>query len=159
MHSLLIEIKIKKDKLEASGRCALKQLFLSFRKLPKIWLQQSHFTFTTPVVNLKGLHYNTFWIAISDIQRSYFREYFSCFSTEAVAQRCFVKTMLFQIFPGKHLYRGLFFNKVFSFFKKKKETLAQVFSCEFCKICKSTFSIEHLRWLLLCLHHIKVIVN
>ena len=26
----------------------------------------------------------------------------------------------------------------------KKETLAQVFSCEFCEIFKSTFSIEHL---------------
>ena len=30
----------------------------------------------------------------------------------------------------------------------KKETLAQVFSCEFCKISKSTFFIEHLWWLL-----------
>ena len=27
----------------------------------------------------------------------------------------------------------------------KKETLAQVFSCEFCKISKNTFFIEHLR--------------
>ena len=31
----------------------------------------------------------------------------------------------------------------------KKETLAQAFSCEFCKISKNTFFIEHLRWLLL----------
>ena len=31
----------------------------------------------------------------------------------------------------------------------KKETLAQVFSCEFCKIVKNTFLAEHLRWLLL----------
>ena len=30
----------------------------------------------------------------------------------------------------------------------KKETLAQFFSCEFCEIFKSTFFIEHLRWLL-----------
>ena len=30
----------------------------------------------------------------------------------------------------------------------KKETLAQVFSCEFCEIFKNTFFIEHLRWLL-----------
>ena len=30
----------------------------------------------------------------------------------------------------------------------KKETLAQVFSCEFCEISKNTFFIEHLRWLL-----------
>ena len=31
----------------------------------------------------------------------------------------------------------------------KKETLAQVFSCEFCEIFKNTFFTEHLRWLLL----------
>ena len=31
----------------------------------------------------------------------------------------------------------------------EKETLAQVFSCEFCKIAKNTFPSEHLRWLLL----------
>ena len=31
----------------------------------------------------------------------------------------------------------------------KKETLAQVFSCEFCEIFWSTFFKEHLRWLLL----------
>ena len=31
----------------------------------------------------------------------------------------------------------------------KKEILAQVFSCKFCKISKSTFFTEHLWWLLL----------
>ena len=31
----------------------------------------------------------------------------------------------------------------------KKETLAQVFSCEFCEISKKTFFTEHLWWLLL----------
>ena len=31
----------------------------------------------------------------------------------------------------------------------KKETLAQVFSCEFCEISKNTFLMEHLSWLLL----------
>ena len=45
MHWLLIEKKIKKDKLEASGRSAIKQLFLKFGKLLKIWLQQGIFTF------------------------------------------------------------------------------------------------------------------
>ena len=34
---------------------------------------------------------------------------------------------------------SLFFNKVI-----KKEALAQVFSCEFCEIFKSTFFTEHL---------------
>ena len=32
---------------------------------------------------------------------------------------------------------------------RKKETQAQVFSCEFCEISKNTFFIEHLLWLLL----------
>ena len=31
--------------------------------------------------------------------------------------------------------------------------LAQVFSCELCKIFKSTYFIEHLRWLLLILEY------
>ena len=36
-------------------------------------------------------------------------------------------------FTGKHLCQSFFFNKV------KKETLAKVFSCEFCEISKITF--------------------
>ena len=56
-------------------------------------------------------------------------------------------------FIGKHLCRSLFFNKVAglspaTLLKKRlwpcnfiqKETLAQVFSCEFCKISMNTFS-------------------
>ena len=39
----------------------------------------------------------------------------------------------FTKFTGKHLCQSLFFNKV------KKETLAQMFSCEFCEISKNTF--------------------
>ena len=31
----------------------------------------------------------------------------------------------------------------------KKESPTQVFSCEFCKIFKNTFFVEHLRWMLL----------
>ena len=49
----------------------------------------------------------------------------------------------FTKFTGKHLRQSLFFNKKNNFFKK--ETLTQVFSCEFCEISKNTFSIEHLR--------------
>ena len=41
-------------------------------------------------------------------------------------------------FTGKHLCQSLFFNKVAGFIKK--ETLTQVFSCEFCKTSKNTFS-------------------
>ena len=44
---------------------------------------------------------------------------------EEVVQRCSVKKVL------------------------RKETLGQVFSCEFCEISKNTFFIEHLLWLLL----------
>ena len=57
----------------------------------------------------------------------------------------------FAEFTGKHLCHSLFFNKVAggacNFIKK--ETLAQMFSCEFCEISKNTFFTEHLRWLLL----------
>ena len=41
---------------------------------------------------------------------------------------------------GKHLCQSLFFNKVAGLNFIKKETLAQVFSCEFCEISKNTFS-------------------
>ena len=41
-------------------------------------------------------------------------------------------------FTGKHLCQSLFFNKV-------AETLAQAFFCEFSKIFKNTFFVEHLR--------------
>ena len=56
----------------------------------------------------------------------------------------------FTKFKGKHLYRSLSFNKVAGprpATLLKKETLVQVFSCEFCELCKNTFLIEHLCWL------------
>ena len=42
--------------------------------------------------------------------------------------------------------QSLFFNKVAGL---RPETLAQMFSCEFREIFKSTFFTEHLRWVLL----------
>ena len=52
----------------------------------------------------------------------------------------------FSKFTGKHLCQSLFFNKVAGqacdFIKK--ETLAKLFSCEFCEVSKSTFFTEHL---------------
>ena len=42
----------------------------------------------------------------------------------------------FAKFTGKHLCLSLFI---------KKETLAQVFSCEFCEISKNTYSTEHIQ--------------
>ena len=55
----------------------------------------------------------------------------------------------FAKFTGKHLCQSLFFNKVAGLSPEacnfiKKETLAQVFSCEFCEISKNTFLTEHL---------------
>ena len=50
----------------------------------------------------------------------------------------------FTKFSGNHLCQSLFFNKVAGLRPKacnfvKKETLAQVFPCEFCEISKNTF--------------------
>ena len=47
----------------------------------------------------------------------------------------------FTKFTGKHLCQSLFFNKVADLACNfiKKETLAQVFPCEFCEISKNTF--------------------
>ena len=61
-------------------------------------------------------------------------------------QRCSIKKGVlrnFAKFTEKHLCQSLFLNKVSglkpaSFIKK--ETLAQVFSCEFCEISTNTFS-------------------
>ena len=68
-------------------------------------------------------------------------------------RRCSVRKGVFRNFAkftGKHLCQSLFFNKVAGLACNfiKKETLAQVFSCEFCEISKNTFFTEHLRWLL-----------
>ena len=52
-------------------------------------------------------------------------------------QRCSMKKGVlrnFAKFTGKHLCQSLYI---------KKETLAQVFSCEFCEISKNTFFTEH----------------
>ena len=48
---------------------------------------------------------------------------------------------LLEILPNsqENIYARAYFNFI------KKETLAQVFSCEFCKISKSNFSTEHLQ--------------
>ena len=56
----------------------------------------------------------------------------------------------FAKFTGKHLCQSLFFKKNFI----KKETLAQVFSCEFCEIFKNTFFTEHL-WIIPLLHMLR----
>ena len=53
-------------------------------------------------------------------------------------------------FTRKHLCQSLFFNEVAGLCNFiRKESLAQVLSCEFCEISKNTFYREHLCWLLL----------
>ena len=57
-------------------------------------------------------------------------------------QRCSIKKYVLRNFTkltGEHLCQSLFFNKFI-----KKETLAQMFPCKFCVICKNTFFAEHL---------------
>ena len=64
----------------------------------------------------------------------------------AVVRMCSVKKGVlrnFAKFTRKHLCQRLFFNKVAGNFIKK-ESLAQVFSCEFCEISKNRFFTEHL---------------
>ena len=53
-------------------------------------------------------------------------------------QRCSEKI---QKFTGKH--RASFQAEAFNFIKK--ETVAQVFSCEICEISRNTFLTEHIR--------------
>ena len=65
--------------------------------------------------------------------------------TEAVSQRCSVKKMFLEILQNLQentCARVSFLIKlqVSVFNGIKKETLTQVFSCEFCEISKSTFS-------------------
>ena len=71
-----------------------------------------------------------------------------------VVQRCSEKKGVLRNFVKltiKYLCEGLFYNKVACLRPAtlfKKETLTQVFSCQFCEISKTPFFIEHLLRLL-----------
>ena len=61
---------------------------------------------------------------------------------EAVTQRCSVRKGVlrnFAKFTGKPQFQSLFFNEVADHLIKR-ETLAKVFSCEFCEVSNNTFS-------------------
>ena len=63
--------------------------------------------------------------------------------TEAVVQRCSVKKVFFKISQNSQentCTRVSFLTKLQAWNFIKKETLAQVFSCEFCEISINTFS-------------------
>ena len=69
-----------------------------------------------------------------------------------VAQRCSVKKVFLEILKNSQentSARVYFLIKLQACNFAKKQTLAQVFSCEFCKISKITFFSEYLWWLLL----------
>ena len=69
-------------------------------------------------------------------------------------RKCSIKKAVlknFAKFAEKHLCQILFFNKFAGLRPAtiEKETLAQVFSCEFSKFLRTLFFTEHLQWLLL----------
>ena len=71
--------------------------------------------------------------------------------TDVVAQRCSVKKVSLETSQNSH--KNIVLESLFSEAEAcnfiKKETLAQVYSCEFCEIAKNTFLSKHLRLLLL----------
>ena len=61
-------------------------------------------------------------------------------TSEASYQRRFVKKVFLKISQNSlENCKSLLSNDFFKIFFIKKDTLAQVFSCEFCKIFKNTF--------------------
>ena len=90
------------------------------------------------------LYHQSSVVASINLQSLYFRSSHRRRSSRKDALRNFTK------FTGKHLCQSLFFNKVAGLCRSetcnfiKKETLAQVFSCEFCEISKNTFFTEPL---------------
>ena len=87
------------------------------------------------------------WIVFRDVMETSMMIIFAKYRSSH--QRCSIKKCVlrnFTKFTGKHLRQSLFFNEVTGQACNyiKKETLAQVFSCEFWEIYKSTFFTEHL---------------
>ena len=82
-----------------------------------------------------------------DLSRTYIRR------SRRSHRRCSVRKGVlrnFAKFSGKHLCQSLFIScrpQAWNFMKKG--TLAQLFSCEFCKTSKNILFIEHFWWLLL----------
>ena len=71
----------------------------------------------------------------------------TCTFDKSSCRRCSVKKGAFKNFAkfiGKNLCQSLFFTKLVGVARNfyKKETLAQVFSCELCEICKNVYFIK-----------------
>ena len=75
----------------------------------------------------------------------YYKLKIICFLSETVLRRCSVKKVFIEI---SEIHRKAPVPERFYFYIKK-ESLAQVFFCEFCEISTNTFFTEHVQWLLL----------
>ena len=95
-------------------------------------------------------HRTTFPIIVCCYKKSRLQNkllfFFEIILPEAVVWRCSVKKVFLKIHKinRKHLCQSLFFSKAADLRPEvcnliKKETLAQVFSCEICEILKNTF--------------------
>ena len=104
-------------------------------------MKRWHFVLILGLIKLLSLKWWKWYTAwkISDSHQSL--SWWSWFRSSY--QRCSFKKGVLKNFTkltGKHLCQCLFFNKVAGACNFiKKETLAQVFSCQFCEIFKNTF--------------------
>ena len=106
----------------------------------KKWIKKFYITTTARVKQNFTQHQVIIWeswdsqnYAVIGMQPSHRNSY----------QRCSIKEGFLKNFAnltGKHLWQSLFFNRVVGL-----SPLAKVFSCEFCKIFKNNFFMEHLR--------------
>ena len=87
------------------------------------------------IPDLNSLNFFWIWTKISEILTVVRSSHQRCSVTKGVLRN-------FENFTGKNLCQCLFFNKDAGLSPATllKKTLAQVFSCEFCKISKNTFS-------------------
>ena len=106
----------------------------------KIGLRISNLKIKDTIMTLEP-HYSTF--CNGGIHYCKFK--IICFLSEKVVQRCSVKKVFIEI---SEIHRKTPVPEPLYFYIKK-ESLAQVFSCEFCEISTSTFFTEHVQWLLL----------
>ena len=74
------------------------------------------------------------------LQDVYSEKIAGCLFREAVSQRCSVKKVLLEISQNLQENTCARVSEAEACNFSKKETLAQVFSCEFCEISKNTFS-------------------
>ena len=94
----------------------------------------------------QGLSINSCSVDVSTIKSPLLKQQIYLKIPRISHQRCSRKKGVrrnFAKFTGKHLCQSLFFKPQACNFIKK-ETLAQVFSCEFCETSKNTFFTEHL---------------